>query len=177
VLSVALCCRNLEQCVRKSTGAWAFPHPWVNLFVPASKARTFIGETLDALSVDDVGQGPILIYPFNRGMFNAPFFRVPDGRHFFVFSLLRNAVPPTPERAAGLVADNRVLFDRATVLGGRDTPSLRPDDEARLAKTLSACVGRVRCRQTRLRPGGDSDAGAGKLLNLSEGIQGRIMES
>jgi hypothetical protein len=45
--------------------------------VPASKARTFIGETLDALSVDDVGQGPILICPFNRGMFNAPFFRVP----------------------------------------------------------------------------------------------------
>src|SRR5207253_8560322 len=80
-------------------GAWFVPHPWVNLFVPAASARAFIGETLANLSADDVGQGPILIYPFNRALFNAPFFRVPDERHFYVFSLLRNALPPTPERA------------------------------------------------------------------------------
>lgn len=106
----------------RQIGAWALPHPWVNLFVPAMKAQTFIGETLSNLSADDVGQGPILIYPFNRGVFTAPFFRVPDGRHFFVFSLLRNAVPPTPERAAGLVADNRALFDRVTEVGGKRYP-------------------------------------------------------
>jgi FAD/FMN-containing dehydrogenase len=97
-------------------------HPWVNLFVPASNARTFVGETLANLSADDVGQGPILIYPFNRVLFNAPFFRVPDARHFFVFSLLRNALPPTPERAEGLVEANRALFDRATALGGKRYP-------------------------------------------------------
>jgi FAD/FMN-containing dehydrogenase len=106
----------------RQIGAWFVPHPWVNLFVPASNARTFVGETLANLSADDVGQGPILIYPFNRVLFNAPFFRVPDGRHFFVFSLLRNALPPTPERAEGLVAANRALFDRATALGGKRYP-------------------------------------------------------
>lgn len=106
----------------RQVGAWFVPHPWVNLFVPAAQARTFIGETLSNLAAEDVGQGPILIYPFNRGLFTAPFFRVPDGRHFFVFSLLRNALPPTPERANGLVAANRALFERATELGGKRYP-------------------------------------------------------
>ena len=106
----------------RQIGVWDLPHPWVNLFVPAANAATFIGETLSNLTVDDVGQGPILIYPFNREVFNTPFFRVPDSRHFFVFALLRNAVPPTPERAAQLIADNRNLFERATALGGKRYP-------------------------------------------------------
>ena len=37
-------------------------------------------------------------------------------------ALLRNAVPPTPERAAQLIADNRTLFERATMLGGKRYP-------------------------------------------------------
>lgn len=106
----------------RQIGVWAFPHPWVNLFVPAANAQTLIGETLAALTVDDVGQGPILIYPFNRQQFRTQFFRVPDARHFFIFSLLRNAVPPTPERAAQLVAANRTLFERAVALGGKRYP-------------------------------------------------------
>jgi FAD/FMN-containing dehydrogenase len=106
----------------RQIGVWEFPHPWVNLFVPAANAQTFIGETLAALTVDDVGQGPILIYPFNRELFRAPFFRVPDSEHFFIFALLRNAVPPTPERAAQLVAANRMLFERAMTLGGKRYP-------------------------------------------------------
>ena len=106
----------------RQIGVWDFPHPWVNLFVPAANAETLIGETLDNLTVDDVGQGPILINPFNRELFRAPFFRVPDSRHFFLFALLRNAVPPTPERAAQLVADNRALFERAVMLGGKRYP-------------------------------------------------------
>ena len=106
----------------RQIGVWDLPHPWVNLFVPAANALTLIGETLDTLTVDDVGQGPILIYPFNRELFRTPFFRVPDSRHFFVFSLLRNAVPPTPERVAQLIAANRTLFERATTLGGKRYP-------------------------------------------------------
>ncbi len=106
----------------RQIGVWAFPHPWVNLFVPASNAQKLIGETLATLTVEDVGQGPILIYPFNRELFRTPFFRVPDSRHFFVFALLRNAVPPTPERATQLVAANRTLFERAVMLGGKRYP-------------------------------------------------------
>ena len=106
----------------RQIGVWEFPHPWVNLFVPAANAQTLIGETLATLTVDDVGQGPILIYPFNRERFRAPFFGVPESHHFFVFALLRNAVPPTPERAAQLVAANRTLFERAVMLGGKRYP-------------------------------------------------------
>ena len=106
----------------RQIGVWDFPHPWVNLFVPAANAHTLIGETLANLTVDDVGQGPILINPFNRDVFRTPFFRVPDSRHFFLFALLRNAVPPTPERALELVNDNRALFERAVALGGKRYP-------------------------------------------------------
>lgn len=35
----------------------AFPHPWVNLFVPAVNAEKLIGGTLATLTIDDVGQG------------------------------------------------------------------------------------------------------------------------
>ena len=106
----------------RQIGVWDFPHPWINLFVPAVNAQILIGETLDNLTVDDVGQGPILIYPFNREAFQAPLFRVPDSRHFFVFALLRNAIPPTPDRAAQLVAANRALFERTVTLGGKRYP-------------------------------------------------------
>ena len=106
----------------RQIGVWTLPHPWVNLFVPAENAQTLIGETLATLTVDDVGQGPILIYPFNRELFSTPLFRVPDSRHFFIFALLRNAVPPTPERIAELVAANRTLFERAVTLGGKRYP-------------------------------------------------------
>jgi FAD/FMN-containing dehydrogenase len=106
----------------RQIGVWDFPHPWVNLFVPAANAQTLIGETLSNLSVDDVGQGPILIYPFNRERFHAPFFRIPDSDHFFVFALLRNAIPPTPERATELITANRTLFERAVTLGGKRYP-------------------------------------------------------
>ncbi|HJU63043.1 MAG TPA: hypothetical protein VJ864_13430 [Candidatus Binatia bacterium] len=49
---------------------------------------------------------------------------MPDSRHFFLFALLRNAVPPTPERAAQLAAANRAMFERPTALGGKRYPLL-----------------------------------------------------
>jgi hypothetical protein len=95
-------------------------------------------------------QRPILIYPFNRELFRAPFFRVPNSRHFFVFALLRNAVPPTPERAAELIATNRTLFERAVMLGGKLSFQFRPHDKTRLAETLSTFMGSFRERETSL---------------------------
>lgn len=106
----------------KQLRVWFLPHPWVNLFVPASQAVTFIGEALAQLTVDDVGQGPVLIYPYNRDKFRTPFLRVPAARHFFLFALLRNAVPPTPERVQELIDANRQLFERVSSLGGKRYP-------------------------------------------------------
>jgi FAD/FMN-containing dehydrogenase len=102
----------------KQLGVWFFPHPWVDLLVPTAHAESFIRGTLAALDPADVGQGPILIYPYRRGPFTAPNLRVPEGDTFFLFALLRNAIPPTLERSAELVAANRALFEQARAVGG-----------------------------------------------------------
>ena len=102
----------------KQLGVWFFPHPWVDLLMPTARAESFIGGTLSTLDPADLGQGPILIYPYRGNRFKAPNFRVPDGDTFFLFGLLRTAIPPTPERSAELVAANRVLYERARAVGG-----------------------------------------------------------
>jgi cytokinin dehydrogenase len=102
----------------KQLGVWFFPHPWIDLFVPTRAAESFIGGTLETLDPADVGQGPILIYPYRRDRFTTPNLRIPHGETFFLFGLLRNAIPPTPERAAELVAANRRLFEQARRVGG-----------------------------------------------------------
>jgi cytokinin dehydrogenase len=116
----------------KQIGAWYFPHPWIDLLVPTARAESFIGGTLAALDPADVGQGPILVYPYRRDRFEAPNFRVPDGQTFFLFGLLRNAIPPTPERSAELVAANRALYERARAVGGFfypvDSVPMSPED-------------------------------------------------
>jgi FAD/FMN-containing dehydrogenase len=116
----------------KQLGVWYFPHPWVDLLVPTARAESFIGGTLAALDPADVGQGPVIIYPYRRDRFTAPNFRVPEGDTFFLFGLLRNAIPPTPARSAELVAANRVLFERARAAGGFfypiDSVPMSPED-------------------------------------------------
>jgi FAD/FMN-containing dehydrogenase len=102
----------------KQLGVWFFPHPWIDLFIPTKRAESFIGGTLADLDPADLGQGPILIYPYRRDRFTAPNLRIPEGDTFFLFGLLRNAIPPTPERAAELVAANRRLFKQARAVGG-----------------------------------------------------------
>ena len=79
-----------------------------------------------------MGQGPILVYPYLGDRFTAPNFRVPSGETFFLFGLLRTAIPPTPERSAELVAANRRLFEQARAVGGFfypvDSVPMSPDD-------------------------------------------------
>ena len=48
----------------KQIGVWSFPHPWIDLLVPTSQAESFIAGTLTDLDPADVGQGPILVYPY-----------------------------------------------------------------------------------------------------------------
>jgi cytokinin dehydrogenase len=63
---------------------------------------------------------------------SATFLRIPEGDTFFLFGLLRNAIPPTPERAAELTAANRRLFEQARAVGGYfypvDSVPMSPDD-------------------------------------------------
>jgi cytokinin dehydrogenase len=102
----------------KQIGVWYFPHPWIDLLLPTSQTESYIATTLAALDPADVGQGPIIVYPYVGRHFTAPNLRVPGGKTFFLFGLLRTAVPPTPERSAELVTANRRLFERARAVGG-----------------------------------------------------------
>ncbi|NMO18604.1 FAD-binding protein [Pyxidicoccus fallax] len=103
-------------------GVWEFPHPWLDMFVPAHSAEAFVQEVLSQTTDADMGQGPILLYPFRTSKLTAPFLRAPADTHVFLFSLLRTAIPPTPEKVAELVQKNRAIFDRLTAIGGKLYP-------------------------------------------------------
>jgi FAD/FMN-containing dehydrogenase len=101
----------------KSIGAWGLPHPWLNLFLPGSQAAAFIQDTLDATTIDDVGQGPVLLYPFRRAAATAPFLPLPNDDVVFLFSMLRNSLPFIPGHLAAQLQQNRDIYDGARALG------------------------------------------------------------
>ena len=108
--------------ILKQAGVWDLPHPWVNLFLPAPEAQRFVASVVSTLTVDDVGQGPVLLYPVNRLRVLTPLFRVPDKPDFYLLALLRNAIPPSPQRVTELIQANRRLFDRCDAIGGNRYP-------------------------------------------------------
>jgi FAD/FMN-containing dehydrogenase len=101
-------------------GIWFLPHPWINLFLPASRTAEVVRPTLDTLTPADTGQGPVLLYPFRPGLVGPRFVEVPDEPVAFLFALLRTTVPPTD--AADQLAANRVLYERARAVGGKRYP-------------------------------------------------------
>lgn len=49
-----------------SQGLWdQIPHPWLNLFVPASSIELFDMQVLKKIMTQDFS-GPILVYPLNK---------------------------------------------------------------------------------------------------------------
>ncbi|MEO8181021.1 MAG: FAD-binding protein [Deltaproteobacteria bacterium] len=101
-----------------SIGVWGFPHPWLDLFVPASVASSFVGDVVSSLTSADTGGGPVLFYPVNSRRIRRPFFRLPDERRCFLFSLLRTADPSVPSSVTQMLADNRDIYDRLVQVGG-----------------------------------------------------------
>ena len=101
----------------RSIGVWYFPHPWYDVFVPTAEVNDYVGTILETLTLDDTGQGPILMYPVNTSLFKQPLFRVPEGQTAFLFDILRTA-PPVPAVVEAMVADNRRLFEDVVAVGG-----------------------------------------------------------
>lgn len=101
----------------KESGAWFYPHPWLDLFVPGTAVDRFVGEIVSDLTLADTGQGPVLLYPVATDRLTLPLFRVPDEEIVFLFSILRTA-PPDARAIASMLADNRTFFERNRSLGG-----------------------------------------------------------
>jgi Cytokinin dehydrogenase 1, FAD and cytokinin binding len=59
-------------------GVWFLPHPWINLFLPASRTAAVVEPTLADLTPADTGMGPILLYPFRPGLVRRRFVQTPD---------------------------------------------------------------------------------------------------
>lgn len=129
----------------RAIGVWFLPHPWLNLFLPAHAAPGLIASFLDRTTSADMGQGPILIYPFRRARHTRRYPVLPDGPVCFLVSLLRTAVPPTRENIDALLAKNRTFFEEARACGGTFYPinalPLTPEDwRTHFGRPLGALV-------------------------------------
>ena len=106
----------------KAIGVWYYPHPWLNLFVPSSVVESFISDVVSDLTLEDTGQGAVLLYPVKTDLFTQPLFRVPKEEVVFLFAILRTAVPPEDTVVKRMLADNRRLFEQNRNLGGYSYP-------------------------------------------------------
>ena len=105
----------------RASGAWDLPHPWLNLFLPASSADAFISSALAGLRPEDTGGGPILCYPFRRSELTRQLVAIPDSDVVVIFGLLRFAAPD-PALVQSLLEQNRALFEIARAQGGKRYP-------------------------------------------------------
>ncbi len=103
----------------KAAGFWAQPHPWLTVFVPASRTAEYIAGVVDQLTPVDLGAGLATLFPFSPGKLGQPLFVVPRSEPAaFALSLLRFPFPG-PVDVAGLLAQNRAFFDQAVAVGGK----------------------------------------------------------
>jgi FAD/FMN-containing dehydrogenase len=102
----------------ESMGVWHLPHPWLDLFVPASAVGQLLETLLAQPMEDDVGPLRVLLNPLRPDRLSTPLLRVPPGDVVFLCDVLRTA--PAEERAIQRMLDqNRELFELNRQLGGR----------------------------------------------------------
>ena len=110
-----------QAAVLKEKGVWHHPHPWLDMFVPASEVEHYVSAALADISPSDFGLLPVLLSALNASCFRSPLLRLPTEETIFAFDILRT-VTPNPEAIAKAVAHNRQLFERNRALGGTHYP-------------------------------------------------------
>lgn len=106
----------------KSIDVWSNPHPWINLFIPATAVDQYISEVVSTLTLADTGNSPVLLYPVKTNRFTLPLFRVPNEQIAFLFTILRTAPPNDDTTKVRMLNDNRKLFERNRDLNGTRYP-------------------------------------------------------
>src|SRR5918997_6172129 len=102
---------------QRQSGVWALPHPWFDAWLPDEQAEAFVGSVLPELTLDDVGGGPIILYPTRSASFGRPLLRHPVGELIWQFDILRTALPNGPP-AQTLIDANRRLYEHVREIGG-----------------------------------------------------------
>jgi len=111
----------------KSVGLWnGVLHPWFDMWLPEDEAESFVGDTLDGLTPEDVGPtGFLLLFPLLASKFTRPLFRVPKhSRYVYLFDILTAAATPGPDPVfeEKMLTRNRDLYEEALALGGTRYP-------------------------------------------------------
>jgi cytokinin dehydrogenase len=117
----------------KAAGFWAQAHPWVSLFVPASRTAEFVSAVVAQLTPPDLGAGLVTFFPFVPAKLARPLFVVPRSEPAaFQLTFLRFPFPGQPGIDA-LLTQNRAFHDLAVADGGKRyiigaVPSITPAD-------------------------------------------------
>ncbi|XP_010932844.1 cytokinin dehydrogenase 5 [Elaeis guineensis] len=86
----------------RAKGLWDVPHPWLNLFVPASRIADFDHGVFRGI-LGNKTSGPILIYPMNKHKWDERSSAVtPDEEVFYLVGFLRSALPYSGESTQSL---------------------------------------------------------------------------
>ncbi|OAY66305.1 Cytokinin dehydrogenase 5 [Ananas comosus] len=87
----------------RAKGLWDVPHPWLNLFVPASRIADFDRGVFRGILGANKTSGPILIYPMNKHKWDERSSAVtPDEDVFYLVAFLRSALPDSGEPTQSL---------------------------------------------------------------------------
>ncbi|KAG6553132.1 hypothetical protein Mapa_005191 [Marchantia paleacea] len=108
---------HATELMLRSLGLWEVPHPWINLLVPASKMVDFertVFRNLDASTIN----GPVIVYPFNRNMWDSRMSAVtPDEDVFYLVAFLQSVVPSMGPNLKTLLDRNSGVWKYCEMLG------------------------------------------------------------
>ncbi|MFD8968725.1 FAD-binding protein [Streptomyces sp. NPDC059568] len=102
----------------KAFGYWEQPKPWLSLFLPAAKVKQFLQIAEADLTANDLGVGFVLTYPYRTSKLKRPMAVQPNDSIGYLFDLLRFPHPGEPD-IAGMLEQNRRLYDKAVALGAK----------------------------------------------------------
>ncbi|MEU0283737.1 MULTISPECIES: FAD-binding protein [unclassified Streptomyces] len=102
----------------KEAHYWDQPKPWLSLFLPASKVKQFLQIAEADLTANDLGVGFVLTYPYRTSKLKRPMAVQPNDSVGYLFDLLRFPHPGEPD-IAGMLEQNRRLYDKAVALGAK----------------------------------------------------------
>jgi cytokinin dehydrogenase len=101
------------------SGLWQAPHPWVDVFIPAARLRTFARTTIDSLTPVTLGVdgAMVLIYPIvTKG--TAPRLPLVRNERMYLFDVLRCVPGASNAEIETLLSENRRIHEHARSVGG-----------------------------------------------------------
>lgn len=105
--------------MERASGAWQWPHPMMNVFIPHSQIHRIVHETLHQMAPPDVGPGGVaLLYALPTAACNTPLLRLPNEDVVWLMAIIRKIPPDEPELLQKGIDGNNDFLARAQFAGG-----------------------------------------------------------